>query len=182
MFALDSLARVVFSNPAGERLLGDGLNVVDRRLAVRSSARGDFEQAIRGALRAAPADLNLDPKPLLIDRPAGARPLTVYVLPVSPRDSLADEFLTHVRALVLAIDPASDSPPDPAIVRDVLGLTLSEARVAALVGSGVSPRAAAEKLGITEETARTALKRVFSKVGVSRQSELAALLTKLVLR
>jgi len=37
-------------------------------------------------------------------------------------------------------------------------------------------------LGITEETARTALKRVFAKVGVSRQSELAALLTKLVLR
>ena len=31
-------------------------------------------------------------------------------------------------------------------------------------------------------TARSALKRVFLKVGVSRQSELSALLTKLVLR
>ncbi len=47
----------------------------------------------------------------------------------------------------------------------------------ALVGSGLAPRATAEQLGITEETARTALKRVFSKVGVSRQSERVALLT-----
>src|SRR5258708_36886692 len=68
------------------------------------------------------------------------------------------------------------------LVRDILGLTLAEARVAALVGSGQAPREAAGKLGITEETARTVLKRVFAKVGVSRQSELASLLTKLVLR
>jgi DNA-binding CsgD family transcriptional regulator len=80
------------------------------------------------------------------------------------------------------VDPKRDDPADPALVRDVLGLTLGEARVAALVGSGLSPRDASEKLGIMEETARTALKRVFSKVGISRQSELSALLTKLVLR
>jgi len=67
-------------------------------------------------------------------------------------------------------------------VRDVLGLTLGEARVAALVGFGLPPREAASRLGIAEETARNVLKRVFSKVGVSRQSELVGLLTKLVLR
>jgi DNA-binding CsgD family transcriptional regulator len=83
---------------------------------------------------------------------------------------------------VLAIQPEADGPADPAQVRDLLGLTLGEARVAALVGSGLAPREAAARLGIGEETARTALKRVFSKVGVSRQSELTALLTKLVLR
>jgi len=64
---------------------------------------------------------------------------------------------------------------------DILGLTLGEARVAAQVGAGFTPREAAEKLGITEETARTALKHVFSKTGVSRQSELVALLSKMLL-
>jgi DNA-binding CsgD family transcriptional regulator len=83
---------------------------------------------------------------------------------------------------VLVIKPESDGPADPAIVRDILGLTLSEARVAALVGSGLRPRDAAAKLGIAEDTARTVLKNVFSKVGVSRQTELAALLTRIVLR
>lgn len=67
-------------------------------------------------------------------------------------------------------------------MRDLLGLTLAEARVAALVGSGLPPRDASSRLGITEETARTALKRVFQKTGVSRQSELTRLLARLVLR
>jgi DNA-binding CsgD family transcriptional regulator len=62
-------------------------------------------------------------------------------------------------------------------VRDLLGLTLGEARVASLVGHGLPPRDAAERLGIGEETARTTLKRVFAKTGVSRQSELAALMS-----
>ncbi|MBR1188915.1 hypothetical protein JQ634_13335 [Bradyrhizobium sp. AUGA SZCCT0240] len=60
-------------------------------------------------------------------------------------------------------------------------LTFGEAKVAALVGSGLSARETAEKLGIPNETVRNVLKRVFYKVGVSRQNELAALLSKLVL-
>jgi DNA-binding CsgD family transcriptional regulator/PAS domain-containing protein len=183
VFALDTLGRVVFSNPAGERLIGDGLSLTDGRLVIRQGgARDELERAIRSVLKAVPEILLADPKPLLVDRVSMARPLTVYVLPVGVQRNPAEEFLTHVRALVLAIDPETNAPPDPAVVRDVLGLTLGEARVAALVGTGLAPREAAAKLGITEETARTTLKRVFAKVGVSRQSELAALLTKLVLR
>jgi DNA-binding CsgD family transcriptional regulator len=81
---------------------------------------------------------------------------------------------------MLLFEPRSDEPPDPAFLRDTFGLTLGEARVAALVGFGMAPRAAAEKLGIAESTARTVLKRVFDKVGVSRQSELVALLARVV--
>jgi len=119
---------------------------------------------------------------MLVERASSPRPLTVYVLPVGAVRTPAQAFLTRARALVLAIDARTDDPPDPAIVRDALGLTLAEARLAALVGIGLRPGQAAEKLGITEETARTAIKRVFAKVGVSRQSELSALLTKLILR
>jgi DNA-binding CsgD family transcriptional regulator/PAS domain-containing protein len=183
VFALDSLKRVVFANPAGERMLGDGLAIVNDRLLVGPSAeRGSLGGAIEQMIRAAPEDIACEPKPILIRRQKSERPLAVYVLPVASSMNLAVQFLTHTRAIVLVIDPTANEPADPALVRDVLGLTLGEARVAALVGSGLPPREAAEKLGITEETARTALKRVFSKTGVSRQSELTALLTKLVLR
>jgi DNA-binding CsgD family transcriptional regulator len=181
VFALDSLGRVTFSNPAGERLLGDGLDLVNDRLRIGDGGQCDtveraFRQTIRGEV-----DL-VDPKPILVRRAKSERPLAVYLLPISVLLHPADQFLTHARAMVLAIDPEAGAPPDPAIVRDVLGLTLGEARVAALIGSGLPPRAAAEKLGITEESARTVLKRVFSKVGVARQSELVELLTRLVLR
>ena len=54
--------------------------------------------------------------------------------------------------------------------------------MAALIGSGVAVGEASKKLGITEETARSVLKHVFSKTGVSRQSELVALLSRMVLR
>ena len=183
VFALDSLGRVVFSNPAGERLLGDGLALVNERLLVGAAPeRAALEAAIAQMTRAAPEDVAADPKPILIHRQRAERPLAVYVLPIALSSHPAAQFLTHARAILLVIDPEASGPADPALVRDVLGLTLGEARVAALVGSGLAPREAGEKLGITEETARTTLKRVFSKTGVSRQSELTALLTKLVLR
>jgi DNA-binding CsgD family transcriptional regulator len=51
-----------------------------------------------------------------------------------------------------------------------------------MVGAGIPPRDAAETLGIKQDTARTVLKKVFSKTGISRQSELVALLTRLVVR
>ena len=179
VFALNSLKRVVFSNPAGESLLGDGLVLINGHLLSGSTA---LERSIDLAIRADPEDVTREPRPVLLNREKSARPLIIYVLPVRPDASVAAQFLTHTRAIVLIVDSDPDEPADPALVRDLLGLTLSEAKVAALVGAGLAPKAAAAKLGISEETARTALKRVFSKTGVSRQSELSALLTRLVLQ
>jgi DNA-binding CsgD family transcriptional regulator len=120
-------------------------------------------------------------KPILIHRPDDKRPLAVYVLPTGPSSHPATRFLAHACAIVLAIDPEAGEPADTALVRDVLGLTLGEARMAALVGSGLAPREAAKKLSITQDTARSVLKHVFSKTGVSRQSELVVLLSRMVL-
>lgn len=72
--------------------------------------------------------------------------------------------------------------PSSDLVQRLFALTPAETRVATRIGSGLSPRQAAAKLGISEETVRTTLKHVFTKVGVSRQSELAVLLTKINLR
>ena len=72
--------------------------------------------------------------------------------------------------------------PSADLVRHLFALAPAEARVATLIGSGLSPRQTAEKLGISVGNVRTTLQHVFTKVGVSRQSELAVLLTKLTLR
>ncbi len=183
VFGLDSLGRVVSVNPAGESLLGDGLALVNDRLRVgAASARAALATAIDQMARSTPETIAADLKPILIHRQNAERPLAVYVLPITLSSHPAAQFLSHARAIVLVINPEAGGPADPALVRDVLGLTLGEARVAALVGSGFAPREASERLGITEETARSVLKRVFSKTGVSRQSELVLLLSKLVIR
>lgn len=183
VFALDSLKRVVFANPAAERLLGAGLAIVNQRLVAEASSESVImDQAFDQMIRAMPPDLTREPRPILIQNRSTERPLAVYVLPIAASGTMTEQFLTHTRAIVLVINSKAEDPADPAIVRDVLGLTLGEARVAALVGSGMTPRDAAATLRITEDSVRTILKRVFSKVGVSRQSELAVLMTKLVMR
>jgi PAS domain S-box-containing protein len=65
------------------------------------------------------------------------------------------------------------------LLQRLFALTHAEARIAELIGSGFSPREAAKKLRISEGNARNTLKHVYRKVGVSRQSKLAVVLTKL---
>jgi DNA-binding CsgD family transcriptional regulator len=148
-----------------------------------SADRPVFAAAVAAMLGEGAEELPDDPRPLLVRRASSERSLAVYILPVRVApDRVAERMLARARVMVLVIDPQADEPADPSLVRDLLGVTLGEARVAALVGAGRRPREAAERLGISEETARTALKRVFAKTGMSSQSELAALLTRLVLR
>lgn len=97
----------------------------------------------------------------------------VQVTALDPRLAGSDS------ALVVLMSP--DAPPrhDPAPLLRLFGLTAAEARLAAEVGSGVSPREAAGRLDIAESTARTTIKVVYEKLGIGRQSELARLVTRL---
>jgi DNA-binding CsgD family transcriptional regulator len=58
----------------------------------------------------------------------------------------------------------------------VFGLSPSEARVAAQIGGAKTVEATAAALGCATGTVRNHLKAIFSKVGVSRQAELVAVL------
>ena len=60
----------------------------------------------------------------------------------------------------------------PGLLEKTFALTPSQARLAALLHDGASVRQAAEKLGITEGSARQYLRRIFAKTGTSRQIDL----------
>ncbi|MEQ1756458.1 MAG: alpha/beta fold hydrolase [Micropepsaceae bacterium] len=70
-----------------------------------------------------------------------------------------------------------DIASDESRLRESLGLTRAEWRIAQILKSGVSTNQAADQLGITVNTARTQVKSIFSKLGVSRQSELVSRLS-----
>jgi len=79
--------------------------------------------------------------------------------------------------LVVAMLPM---PPDPARVEMMgrkMGLSSSEARVAALMQSGLTNREAASQAGLKEQTFNTYAKRVLSKLNVNGRTEMAQLLT-----
>lgn len=79
--------------------------------------------------------------------------------------------------LILAMLPM---PPEQKRIEGLvrqMGLTPSEARVAALIRSGLSNRKAAEIAGLKVETFNTYAKRVLSKMNVSCRAEMAQMLT-----
>ncbi|MBV5263510.1 helix-turn-helix transcriptional regulator [Pinisolibacter aquiterrae] len=179
VFGLDSLGRVTMSNPAGGALRGALLDIREGRLAPTTRAeRAAFAAEFARCLDASSST----PKPVLLGADGGGDRVVLHVLPLTTPDMLADAMLADTRVLVLAVPLDRGAPVDPTVLRDLLGLTLNEARIASLVGTGLQPRAVAERLGIAEDTARTVLKRVFAKIGVSRQAELVGLLARLSIK
>jgi DNA-binding CsgD family transcriptional regulator len=175
VFLLDGAGAVVFGNAASQRALGGDLALRDERLDVRGAARDAFAEMMRRATEGIAAVETV--RPILAEGPDGKR-LLLHALPMRIDDVRQAAFVS-TRACVMAIELDPSQPVDPAVLRDVLGLTLGEARLASSIGAGRSPRQAASDLNITEETARTILKRVFAKTGISKQSELAVLVTRL---
>lgn len=176
---LDGSERIVFANDAAKGLLRGGLLESDRLAAREPADRVALQAALSAAVE---TDAEAALKPVILQRASDLPPLAVYVLPLRSALSPALEpLLVRSQFIVLVVEMKSGAPADPALVRDLLGLTLGEARVAALIGTGLTPREASQRLDISESTARTVLKRVFQKAGVSRQSELAALMSRAVM-
>jgi DNA-binding CsgD family transcriptional regulator len=65
------------------------------------------------------------------------------------------------------------------LLADIYELTPTEARLAQIIATGVGVKEAARALKISPSTARTHLLRIFQKIGVSRQAELAHVVTEL---
>jgi hypothetical protein len=106
VFVLDSLGRIVFSNPAGQKRIGDGIDIVNQRLLIGPSSEcAVAEAAIGRVISGDPVDLVAELEPILIHRQRASRPLVLYVLPIAAAASAAQQFLTHARAIVLLIDP-----------------------------------------------------------------------------
>ena len=108
----------------------------------------------------------------LLTLPHGPQVLAT-VFPVALRLSEAPALM------VLLNDPRAPGPADPEPLLRLMGLTPSEAALAALIGSGSTPAEAAAARGITQSTARSTLKIIFSKLGLHRQADLAQIVTRL---
>jgi DNA-binding CsgD family transcriptional regulator len=169
--------RALLTNKVADQLLGTGLVISAGRLravdtAIQDALEMRFEVLERAKTPCAGAQTSLVV-------PNGDHGLILQILPVLA--PIGVRALQTASAIALIADAGGNRPFDPAVVRDAFKLTLGEARLAALIGAGTAPKEAALALGITENTVRTVIKRIFEKVGISRQSELAALMGKLFL-
>jgi DNA-binding CsgD family transcriptional regulator len=161
---------VIHINPRARALLGGDLAQGDDILkAFRPSERSELEAAMDYA-RTGTSDSVL--RPVLLSRP-DRPPMIAQATAVDP--VIAGEGAV----MVFLIDPSVSAGGDATAALQLLGLTPAEARIAAMVGQGHSPREAADALAISENTARSALSLVYGKLGISRQSQLAKIVARL---
>ncbi len=168
---VDGMAHVLFMNsPGAEYLAGsDGLSMSPNGLcrASRQHETAKLHNLIRLCVEAEEETLV---RALSISRDDAERPLSVVVAP------LPAEHANGRVAVLLINDPASQSLPSVDTVSKLFDLTEAEARLALALGEGQRIEDAAESLGITLNSARTYLKRIFSKTDVTRQAELVRLI------
>lgn len=103
------------------------------------------------------------------------RPLTATVCRL---DDISDH-LSSTRdpaAIVFLSDPSRKVKLDEEMIRHLYGLTKAEAHLAVLLAEGGHLDEVAKRLNISIHTARTHLKRIFSKTNTERQIDLVRLL------
>ncbi|MCG8509493.1 MAG: helix-turn-helix transcriptional regulator, partial [Rhodospirillales bacterium] len=103
---------------------------------------------------------------LALPRKSSVRPLAVMAYP----RVLAN--MDEPSAVILIHDPDLREGPSETDIAHILGITISEARLAKLLADGKPLRSACRMLGLTTESGRTYLKRIFQKTGTTRQAEL----------
>lgn len=144
------------------------------RVARLSLAYGPADDMLAAAIEGfARADLPQLVRSLPIPAWRGTSPMVVHVAPVRGR---ARDIFSFAGAILVATPVAAGAGPDAGLIAGLFDLTPAEGRLAAAIAGGHPPRDAALRLGVTEATARTTLKRILAKTGTRRQADLVGLL------
>ncbi len=176
VFLVEADGRVTHANEPARRLLAaeQGVAMVGGRLRARDADQVRTLEAL--IAKAVVDEARTGGSMALIARP-GQPPLSLTVTPLGTRRRWA--FETQPSAMVRICDFVALRPVAESKLMVLFDLTAAEARVAAAVGGGESPREVAERLGVSFNTVRAQLARVFEKTGIGRQADLARLLARL---
>jgi DNA-binding CsgD family transcriptional regulator len=159
--AANCRAQEILAAREGLMVHGDSVRAVLRDESVRLDRL--LSSALEGTKDGAGGTLS-------ITRPLKASPLIVVVVPLrSQSEGLPD------RAPAVGIfmsDPDVRLDGSEQHLRELYALTVVEARLATRLLQGKSIDEAAAEMGVTVNTTRAYLKRIYCKIGVRRQSEL----------
>ncbi len=171
-------AKVLFANNAAQLMLQQQL-----LLTLRDGCLCTTHDAVTVALQDALLRCGAQGKELggrgigiplvVLGQPAAV----AYVLPLQNR-TLPSGFDGATAAVFVSVAQHTASPPHQ-VLAALYDLTPAEARVMVLVGSGLSTGNAAVTLGVSENTVKTHLSRVFVKANVTRQTRLMQLVRSL---
>jgi DNA-binding CsgD family transcriptional regulator len=175
MIIASQKAQVIFMNRRAETIIRekDGLWLApDGLCASRAVETGQLRESI-----ARVATVQNHPGSILsLDR-AGKGPLKLLIAPLLP--SLG-HFVRKPAALIWIAFPEPVAVTSPALLERLFQFTRAEARLAAALLEGKSLQEFSAEAGVTLHTAKTHLKNLFTKTGVSRQAGLVRLVLNVV--
>ena len=167
--------RVLGLNPEARRILGekDGIRYSSDTLCLDSRQEGrELQRILRSTLeKPGIAEQPGLAEAMSITRPSGRSKLGVVIrrIPFAPWT----EGLQKPAAVMFVRDPeAGGAQASQEIVQQLFGLTRMEAALALHLAEGYTLEEAAERLGVKKNTARTYLRFIFCKTGVTRQTML----------
>lgn len=182
-FMIDGRGKLLRANGAAGELMerGETFHIFDGRLML--NGRSDsirFRQSIEQALAARISNHKNDKNDYVrafrcIDN--GNENLGVLVRSV-PRDRLSPADLGA--AVVVYVTDAGRTGSFKQLIATLFDLSPSEANLAALLTEGLTLAEAARETGLTESTVRSYSKKIFAKLGVSRQTDLVRLILRSV--
>jgi DNA-binding CsgD family transcriptional regulator len=156
-------------NSTARRMIADGRVLARGHRGLHASCP-DQTRKLREAITLCANEPMGEDERILFLRPADDGPAVPVTLARYVHEGAPTELVT----LLLP------EPPESARVERIareLGLTAAEARVAAMLQTGLSNRAAATSLGLTEQSFSTYAKRVLAKLNVRSRAEMAQMLT-----
>lgn len=169
----DKNATIVYANRAATAMLDANDGITSHRGMIGAATRHETSR-LRALISTAATGTGPRGGQIAISRPSGRQPFSVLITKGGP-DFDAPVSL-EARAVVFITDPEAGHNDIEASLRRLYSLTSAEARlVRALANGARSLGDAADRLGITLNTAKTHLKHAFDKTNTHRQSELVKL-------
>jgi DNA-binding CsgD family transcriptional regulator/PAS domain-containing protein len=175
---LDGSRRVLFANAAARALAAseDGFALTGDGIV--ASARSESRLlAQRIASAANPSAADGRGGVLTLSRPTGKLPLQVLVTPLEVSGQRLFQA-PQAAVAVFVVDPSGVPAASVDALRQLYALTPSEVRVARGLLRGESVEQLADRLGLTQQTARWVIKQILQKTDTHSQAQVVARLSR----
>jgi DNA-binding CsgD family transcriptional regulator/PAS domain-containing protein len=166
-------SQLVYANETADRLLsqGDNLTVRHNRVCTASPPlEKGFQLALARACSQDDSALGNFGNGIPLPGKEGSSAVC-YVLPLGKSERRRE--LGPGLAAVFITTHGASVPPALEVLSALSGMTSREARIALMIADGSAPNEAARTLGISINTVRTHIAKIFEKTGVSSQLGLA---------
>ena len=177
VFLLGTQGEVLFVNILARTILADkGVLSLKNGLvyALHHSTHRKLQAAIQNSLISAEQASFATREVMTISPRAGGPPFLIEVVPLLPRQQLLTE--SRPASVILVGERGKVPHLREHYVKEMYHLTNSEAEIAIMLAQGLRPAEVCQMKGISPNTLKTHRRRLFDKLGVKTQAQLARLI------